>query len=179
MKQHDFIDLGKLMDDIFAAAEDFTSVFTDSMSWGSNRRDFYPNYAYPPTNVYITEDKHLVFEFALAGFREQDISLEFKGEHMIFSASLPDDLHRPENARFFKQRLKMKPIEAQKYYVPRDKFDRDQVSAILKNGILRVTVPPRDEPETQDGVKIKIVRDAGSASVSTKGSTKKGEPAQE
>ena len=173
MKQHDFIDLGKLMDDIFAAAEDFTTVFTDSMSWGSTRRDFYPSYAYPPTNVYITEDKELVFEFAVAGFREEDITLEFKGEHLHFSADLPDDFPRPENAKYFKQRLKMKPIEAQKYYVPSDKFDRERVSALLRNGILRVTIPPKDEPDTREGVKVKIVKDAGTASVAAKGTGKK------
>ncbi|MFW5800566.1 MAG: Hsp20/alpha crystallin family protein [Spirochaeta sp.] len=164
MKQHDYMDLGKLMDDIFAAAEDFTSVFTESMSWGSNRRDFYPNYAYPPTNVYMTEEKELVFEFAVAGFREEDISLEFKGDYMLFSASVPDDFPQPENAKFFKQRLKMKAIESQKYFVPNDKFDRDKVSAILRNGILRVTVPPREVPESYEGVPIKIVKDTGSGS---------------
>lgn len=177
MKQHDFIDLGKLMDDIFSAAEDFTCVFTDKMSWNSSR-DFYPGYAYPPSNVYITEDKEIVFEFALAGFREDDISLEFKGDNMVFSASVPEDFPQPENAQYFKHRLKMKAIEDQKYYVPADKFDREKVSAILKNGILRVSIPPLDEPESGESIRIKIVKDVSPGS-SKKAAPKKNDSSSE
>ena len=81
---------------------------------------------------------------------------------MYFLADLPSDFSTPENAKFFKQRLKMKPVEGQKYYVPSDKFDRDNVSAVFTNGILRVTIPPKAEPETQEATRIKIVKQAGS-----------------
>ena len=80
--------------------------------------DYYPGYSYPPMNIYLTSERGMVFEFALAGFDEKDISLTFQGDYMVFSAKigledLPDD-----DVRYFKRRLKLKDVEKQKYYVP-------------------------------------------------------------
>ncbi len=163
MKCHDFPDLGKVMDEIFAAAEDFTNAFTDRMqfipgdkAWKWNR-EFYAGYSYPPSNIYMTEDKTLIFEFAVAGFGESDVTLEFKGDYMVFSGTLPEAMREPDGARYFKRRLKRKSFGEQRYYVPADKFDHDAVRAVYRNGILSVTIPPREEATTEPGVKINIV----------------------
>jgi HSP20 family molecular chaperone IbpA len=162
MKRTDFPDLGKVMDEIFAAAEDFTNAFTDRMqfmpgdkAWKWNR-EFYTAYNYPPANIYMTEEKVLVFEFAISGFSEKDISLQFKGDYMVFSGTLPDEMAEPAGARYFKRRLKRKSFAEQRYYVPADKFDREKVEAVYKNGILKVTIPPKDEVTQEPGVTIDI-----------------------
>jgi molecular chaperone IbpB/HSP20 family protein len=161
MKRHDFPDLGKLMDEIFSAAEDFTTVFTDHIprpgdkSWKWNR-EFYTAYSFPPANIFIKEDKTLVFEFAVAGFSESDVTLQFKGDYMVFSGKLPEEEKDPEGVRYFKRRLKRKSFSDQRYYVPADKFDRDAVKAVYKNGILTVTIPPKDEVASEPGVTINI-----------------------
>jgi HSP20 family molecular chaperone IbpA len=184
------MDLGSIFDDIFEAAQDFKDEFHRNFhgcdsgeSDGFNRgpfgygknffdenTDFYPNYSYPPMNVYMTADRTLVFEFALAGFDERDISLSFQGDYMVFSARIeeksaaeqPDDYPAKisgENIRYFKRRLKMKDIEKQKYYVPLDKYAQEKVKAIYRNGILRVSIPPKDEPDQSDGIRIEIVKE--------------------
>ena len=165
MKRHDFPDLGKLMDEIFSAAEDFTSAFTEGMqftpdekAWKWNR-EYYAAYPFPAANIYMTEDKTLVFEFAIAGFGEKDVALEFKGDYMIFSGTIPAEMKDPEGVRYFKRRLKRKSFSDQRYYVPADKFDRDQVKAVYKNGILTVSIPPRDVQPQTEGVKINIVNE--------------------
>ena len=109
-------------------------------------------------NLYLTQEKELVFEFALAGFREDDIELEFQGDYMIFSAKAPD-MEPEEDVKYFKRRLKFKEIENQRYYVPEDKFDRESVKAIFKNGILKITVPPKEHVETKEGIKVEIVKE--------------------
>jgi HSP20 family molecular chaperone IbpA len=132
--------------------------------------DYYPNYSYPPMNVYMTADRSMNFEFALAGFDEKDISLSFQGDYMVFSARIAGERqvesggessqdHGDENIRYFKRRLKMKDIEKQKYYVPLDKYAQEKVKAVYKNGILRVVIPPKDEPDQSDGVKIEIIKE--------------------
>jgi HSP20 family molecular chaperone IbpA len=93
---------------------------------------------------------------------------------MVFSAFLPKDpagetetgadregTEFPAEAtlRYLKRRLKMKDIEKQKYYVPLDKYAQDKVKAVYKNGILRVTIPPKDEPDQNDGIRIEIVKE--------------------
>ncbi|AEF85533.1 putative heat shock protein [Treponema primitia ZAS-2] len=175
-----YMDMGTIFDEIFEAARDFSDEFHRNfrpMGDGAdcNPRnpftkapfdenvDYYPNYSYPPMNVYMTDDRSLIFEFALAGFDEKDISLSFQGDYMVFSAKLGEDtgfdLTQDENVRYFKRRLKMKDIEKQKYFAPLDKYAQEKVKAVYKNGILRVSIPPKDEPDQNDGIKIEIIKE--------------------
>ena len=180
------LDLGSIFDEIFNAARDFDfDEFQKKVkNFGENQRggqgfffdentDYYPNYLYPPMNVFMTADRSLVFEFALAGFDEKDISLSFQGDYMVFSATIPRNTGNfaasgetageysapQENIRYFKRRLKMKDIEKQKYFVPLDKYAQEQVKAVFKNGILKVTIPPKEEPDQSDGIRIEIIRE--------------------
>ena len=178
-----YTDLGSIFDEIFEAARDFHDEFrknfdphryapggqNDGCSWMFDENiDYYPNYSYPPMNVYMTADKSLIFEFALAGFDEKDISLSFQGDYMVFSAALPQT-SAPDgeevspaagNIRYFKRRLKMKDIEKQKYYVPLDKYAQEKVKAVFRNGILRISIPPKEEPDKNNGIKIEIVTES-------------------
>ncbi len=120
--------------------------------------DYYPNFSYPPMNIYLTPERSIVFEFAVAGFEEKGITLSFQGDYMVFSARI--EMEPPlDGIRYFKRRLKLKDIEKQKYYVPADKFDQEKVKAVFKNGILKVTVPPKETAEANEGIKIEIVRE--------------------
>jgi HSP20 family molecular chaperone IbpA len=116
-------------------------------------------------NIYMTGDRSLIFEFALAGFEESDISLSFQGDYMVFQAAMSGaadgqngEANVPdETIRYFKRRLKMKAIDKQKYFVPMDKYAQEKVKAVFRNGILKVTVPPKEEPEQSGGIKIEII----------------------
>jgi HSP20 family molecular chaperone IbpA len=216
-----YLDLGEIFDDIFDAAQGFREEFQRSFRHDpfvkhcfDENTDYYPNYSYPPMNIYMSADRSMTFEFALAGFEEKNISLAFQGDYMVFSAKigaadsiddpdvpeyegmsgpghesesgLPDSASHgygsgpgpgygrnygstdgktdysdtgQEGLRYFKRRLKLKDIEKQKYYVPLDKYAQEKVKAVFKNGILRVTVPPKDEPDQSDGIKIEIVKE--------------------
>ena len=168
MKDRIVIDLAQMLDEIFEATQSFGEAFKkgfnfsprgrDPFNWDENV-DFYPHHSYPPANAYITEDRTLVFEFALAGFPESSINLEFQGDHMVLSAKAPADPEKPENVRYFKHRLKLKDVEDQKYFVPADKFDREKVTAVYKNGLLKVTVPSLENVESKEGIKINIVQE--------------------
>ena len=189
MNKRPYMDIGSIFDDIFEAAKDFgerMKNFAPSFNgpgtegeheggpdvhgchgmgggaWfeahGDENIDYYPNYSYPPLNVYMLADKSLVFEFALAGFDEKNMSLSFQGDYMVFSARI--DVEQPEEGvRYFKRRLKLKDIDKQKYYVPADKFDQGKVKAVFRNGILKVTVPPKDVVDTPEGIKIEIIKE--------------------
>ena len=175
------LDLGSIFDEIFEAARDFQEEFSKNFNgcgesfrdrpeghhhhhqFYNENTDYYPNYSYPPMNVFMTRDRSLIFEFALAGFDEKDISLSFQGDYMVFSAMLPrngefvEEAHPDDGIRYFKRRLKMKDIEKQKYYVPLDKYAQEKVKAVFRNGILRISIPPKEEQDQSDGIKIEIV----------------------
>ena len=168
MKDRIVIDLGQMMDEIFEATKGFGEAFKNGFNfnhrsgspfnWDQNV-DYYPHHSYPPANVYITEDRTLVFEFALAGFSETEINLEFQGDYMVLSAKAPKEADKPEEIRYFKRRLKLKDITDQKYFVPGDKFDREQVKAVFSNGLLKVTIPSLENVESKEGIKINIVQE--------------------
>jgi len=176
-----YVDIGTILDEAFEAAKKFGENFQNMgapnfnmnvngggdqagpKSWfdagQDENADYYPSYSYPPMNIYLTSDRGMVFEFALAGFDEKDISLTFQGDYMVFSAKISLEGLPEEGVRYFKRRLKLKDVEKQKYYVPADKFSQERVKAVFKNGILKVSVPPKDEAETPEGIKIEIVKD--------------------
>jgi len=168
-------DLGTIFDEIFEAARDFQNEFQknfpgskqgDNPCFFDENTDYYPNYSYPPMNIFMSCDRSLTFEFALSGFEEKDINLSFQGDYMVFSAMMPS-VNMSQNAdgsaipdesiRYFKRRLKMKSIEKQKYFVPLDKYAQDKVKAVFRNGILKVIIPPKEEPDQNSGIKIEIV----------------------
>jgi HSP20 family molecular chaperone IbpA len=174
---HTYIDLGAVFDELFDAASQFRSEFAKSINCIGETIDYYPGFSYPPMNVFLTEDKSLNFEFALAGFDEKNIELSFSGDYMIFSARMGDSntetVYSAERAEasegsppegsdvprvhYLKRRLKLKDIEKQKYYVPLDKYAHEEVRAVFKNGILKVTIPPRPEITQNESISITII----------------------
>jgi len=166
-----YVDIGSMLDEVFETAKQFGDQMRTNFggeTHGHNpwfnmdqdeNTDWYPTYSYPPMNIYMTQERSLVFELALAGFDERDISLTFQGDYMVFSAKMGLDKMPDEGVRYFKRRLKLKDIEKQKYYVPADKFDQLAVKAVFKNGILKISIPPKEECETSEGVRIEIVKE--------------------
>jgi len=164
MPHKDFPNIQDILDEVFSAAEEIRQAVSNEFGFGEagkgmdwfEYKDYYPGYSYPPLNVFLTADKSMVFQFALAGFSEKDINLEFRGDYMIFSATAPEHFEPSENVRYFKRRLKLKSIPEQKYFVPADKFDQDKVKAVLKNAILTVNVPAKEIVREADGKTINI-----------------------
>jgi HSP20 family molecular chaperone IbpA len=160
-------DLGRIMDEAFAWAQEFGERFQEGLQFPEELReklrerfksyeDLYPHYPYPPANVYLTPDKSLVFELALAGFEEAGLSLEFRGDYLYFSARAPQEGQPEEGVQFFKRRLRRTSIDEQRYFVPADKFEQSAVQARFRNGLLRVTVPARPETQQPRGFKVNI-----------------------
>lgn len=157
-------DLGKIMDDIFGVAEDMAEkVQTEvekNFPFGKHHLgeglDYYPAYSFPPMNVYLTSDRTLVVEMALAGFKQEGLDLRFQGDFLIFSGKYQDSGESTEGLKFLKRRLKLRSVEDQKYFVPEDKFDRDRTQAVFKDGLLRIMVPWKVSGRPSEGIKVEI-----------------------
>lgn len=165
------IDLGRMMDEAFRLAEQLGESFGAEASEATERlrqaaeafgrgaagtMDAYPAYLYPPANIYLTRDKRMVLELALAGFEEKDISIQFRGDYLVFSAKAPQAGETEEGIQYFKRRLRMRDVEEQRYYVPSEKFDQAAAKATFRNGLLRLVVPPREQPQPEEGIRIAI-----------------------
>jgi len=172
-------DLGRIMDEAFKFAESIGETFDHDAAEKMRRAaesfgrgpfgnpDYYPAYLYPPSTIYLTKEKNLVMEIALAGFEEKDISVQFRGDHLVFSAKAPRSAEPEESVQYFKRRLKLRDIDEQRYYVPADKFNQAGTRAVFRNGLLRVVVPPREQAETGGEIRINIRTDEGSGQASS------------
>ena len=157
-----FMDLNRFMDEVFGHVEGFSEKFQtelerkfhDHGSW-TEGIDFYPSYAYPPMNVYLTAERDLVIEMALAGFSQDDLELQFVGDYLHFSAR-PQVVEESDGLHYLKRRLKFKPVEQQKYYVPVDKFEQTKVTAAFKDGLLKIVIPSKEAVMPKEGIKVNI-----------------------
>jgi HSP20 family molecular chaperone IbpA len=167
-------DLGQIMDEAFRAFEQFGESFGQEARSAAEQAaehvrraaeacggrgpfgDCYPGYLYPPANVYLTPEKQLVLEVALAGFNEKDVSVQFRGDYLVFSAKAPAAAAPDERTQWFKRRLRMRDVDEQRYFVPADRFEQAASQATFKNGLLRIVVPPRESATASDGIRIDI-----------------------
>ena len=163
------IDIGRIMDEALKMAQGFGEAFEESMAEGfhnageqganfswKHATDFYPHYSYPPTNIYLTRKRTLIFEFALAGFAKENVDLQFQGDYLVLSARVPAGEQAEADVHYFKRRLKFKSIEEQRYFVPADRFDQEQVEADFHDGLLKITVPAKNGQSEATEIKINI-----------------------
>jgi HSP20 family molecular chaperone IbpA len=120
---------------------------------------FSMNFYLPRTNIFITADRSLVFEFMLAGFDERNVSLNFKGDKMILRARLAEGEGKREDLRFERRAFSLREIDHREFSVPADRYDQAAAKAVFKNGILTVTIPALDETEAEGAVKIEIIKE--------------------
>ncbi len=153
------LDVADFIDKVFGVAEKVTEKMYSEMEKSLQRHkesaDYYPGYSYPPMNVYICKEKSIVFEMALAGFSQNDLTLHFQGNYMFFSA-VWNQAAPPEEARWLKKRLKSKSILEQKYFVPADKFDQSLSKASFTNGLLKITIPAREIAAVKEDLHLTI-----------------------
>ena len=121
--------------------------------WGG-RNEGPRAYFYPPTNSFKKADGSLVFEFALAGFSEEAVSITFQGDDLVLSTKAPEREGEPESSGYWHRGFKPRDIDKQKYRVPADDYMQAEAKAVFKNGVLTVTVPPQ---ESAQAIKIEIV----------------------
>ncbi len=149
-KNSDF-DFNKLIDGFIDTAKNITENIASKGSEFvkdsgiQDLKDYYPFYSWPPLNLYNSSDDCLIFEFGLPGFVKDDISIEFDGDYMLFSAKLSNIYSTGSTTRSFKSKLKLSDIVNQKYYLPLDKYNRKNYSIHMKNGLLRLVFNPVEE----------------------------------
>jgi len=114
---------------------------------------------FPPVNIWKTDDGKLIHQFALPGFEEAGISVTYKGDSMVLKARLPESAFEAENQRYQRRDFTLHNIERQEYPVPADIWDQENTKAVLRNGILTVTVLSKVDSEGSDGVRIEIIRE--------------------
>jgi HSP20 family molecular chaperone IbpA len=103
-------------------------------------RDWMPSF--PPTNVKIDKKtKDITFELAVAGYPKENIDIEFDGEYMKVTMKKVEK--KDEECECICCGM-TKGTHVAKYGVPASKYDRDKVSATMKDGILSIKIPAKE-----------------------------------
>jgi len=111
----------------------------------------------PRYGRYTSEDGTLIFEFLLPGFEEAGIDLSFKGDTMILKATLPESMKQTDDDKAWRPGMP-RDIERCEYPVPAERYRQNEAKAVLKNGILKVSIPAVEEDDS-DAIKVEIVRE--------------------
>lgn len=98
--------------------------------------------SFPPSNIVVKEDGSMQFEFALAGYKKEDIEINFDENKIILSTV--KDYKAPEKKEKEKELANniKKPSFKYSYIVPETKFKFDGTTAKFEDGILTVVIPP-------------------------------------
>lgn len=119
-----------VFDEIFDSMLDFPSLMQRTTS------------GYPVADIYREKDGNTVMEFALAGFKKEELTVEIKPETKSITVSAEtDDNSRPGRHRVARRNFT-------KTYVNYDNnLDLSAAKASFENGLLRLVVPTRPAAE--------------------------------
>tara|TARA_Y100000310_G_scaffold291244_1_gene319062 strand:+ start:301 stop:765 length:465 start_codon:yes stop_codon:yes gene_type:complete len=151
MGRHDLAPFGDVFNIFDSLFRDFSKDLRD-FPWKQWKFGFADD-TFPPSDFRISQDRSITAEFIVAGYPEDKITLDFEGDYMVLDlASATDDekCHDKYICRCIKR-----SASKSRYYIPSDKYDRKNVKAELKDGILTVTIPSK-EKEKSEPVEINI-----------------------
>jgi molecular chaperone IbpA len=127
----------------------FTAEFLKDpfFNLGLNALESHPNSSYPPYNVVKMNDNHLILEFAVAGFKKDDISITIEKNALVIKSAKEDIdhkeyLHKGIAARKFTR-----------YFTLPEYFEVE--GATVDNGILYINLI-RNIPEEKKPKVIKV-----------------------
>ena len=138
-----YTDLFDFMDAMFSM-DPISSSYYDSYT--------VPNY--PPSEVVQLKDGTVKIRLSLNKFKKEDIEIK-TGENKI-TVKTVDDYKEPkieENVLWQKSSFKTKPFNSY-FTIPETKFKFDEITAKFEDGILELTVPPKEKKEVR---KISII----------------------
>ena len=94
---------------------------------------------YPSTDI-ITKDNNLIIDIAIPGFERDNIDIDIIGNELIISG---ENLEEIEDKEYHQKQINRKQFE--RIIVLRKEYASGDVSAKLENGILSVTIKPKEE----------------------------------
>lgn len=107
--------------------------------------------SFPPTNLLREADGTLLYEFAVAGYKKEEIDLEFKDDQLILTLN-PEERKVEEGVKLIQKGIRSTKSR-QVAYVPSTKYAVSKASSSLADGILSVRIPINEESKP---IKVRI-----------------------
>ena len=95
-------------------------------------------------------DNGMSFKFVLAGYKKEDLKIDFERSSLILSTS--ETFKEPEEDKDVVVSTIKTPMFRYAYSIPITKLDTEKTSAKFEDGILTITIPPLEEGKKKKSV---------------------------
>lgn len=130
--------------DFFFFEDELANLFDLGLNRGGRFEKSVCSNSFPPSNMYITSLKDLVIEVALAGVNPNDVSVELVQNTISLKVKSKDSV-KEDNKSYIQRGLKFAMDNEVMWKIDVNKFDVDNITVDLKNGLLTIKVPPRNK----------------------------------
>lgn len=137
---------GKQMFDLINTLDALDSVFGNDFSCCVKENN-YSAPSFPPSDMIQKKDGTVEISLALAGYSKENIEITTEENKVVISTV--KDYKRPEiedGAKVIVGNIKHSAFVA-KFVVPETKFNFADISAKFDNGLLVLTIPPKEKKE--------------------------------
>jgi HSP20 family molecular chaperone IbpA len=138
----------------------FDSTFSHTFGQGDQSRDDKSaSTPAPVMNSYKASDDSMVIEFLLPGFDQAGIDIRFRGDTMFLTARLPEGPGTEPKRKINNQGFTLKNYERLEYAVPADDYAQNLAKAVMRNGVLTITIPPKDAADDPNCIRVEILKE--------------------
>lgn len=113
----------------------------------------------PLMNSYKNSDNAMVMEFLLPGFEQAGIDIRFRADTMFLTARLPEGPGAEEKRRIMRKGFSLANYERLEYTVPADDYAQNLTKAVMRNGVLTITIPAKDVADDPDSIRVEILKE--------------------
>lgn len=130
--------------DFFFLEDELANFFDLGLNRGGRFEKSVCSNSFPPSNMYISSLKDLIIEVALAGVNPNDVSVELVQNTISLKVKSKDSI-KGEKKSYIQRGLKFATNNEVMWKIDVNKFDVDNITVDLKNGLLTIKVPPRNK----------------------------------
>ena len=135
-------------DELLNTMDAANAVFDDALAGRQNAKVEYTLPNYPPCEMLKAKDGTVIMNFAVAGFKKEDLEIAFdENKVVIKTVDSYKPVQLPENTELLGSQRIRKAAFKHSFYLPESKFNFGEVSAKIEDGILSISIPPKEKRE--------------------------------
>jgi len=128
----------------FSVLDDLDAIFNDSFV---QAKSGYVAPSFPPSDMIQKKDGTIEITLALAGYSKEDIKVSTEENRVVISTV--QDYKSPtreDGTKVIVGNIKHSAFTS-KFFIPETKFNFADISAKFDNGLLSLTIPPKEKKE--------------------------------
>lgn len=144
IKRNEFFPDLNLFDDLFSK---------DLWSWGTNNNSS-TNTTIPLVNIKETNDNFEV-EMAAPGMNKEDFKIELDGNVLTINSEKTDNKDLKDGDRYTRREFSYQSFQ-RTFQLPKEVVDAEKIRAKYENGVLKLTIPKKEEARPKPPKMIQI-----------------------